>query len=243
MLPALIHLLFSIDVCVRVEEAVYPTGRVMAVFDGADGVCRSVGEIAAEIDRLGIADNTILIVMGDNGPFMQYAGPTGQSDRIYRGGKADHLREMAAAGLPVPDAVVIPAEATDAEVEAGAAEDERAPIEETEEPEPEPAPVEAQPVEIPEEPEEPAPDGDSDEDAAPTIPAEPEILPTPADFDAGPEVIEAAEAALVVGDVSHGPGDVALGARDRHDLALTGGQRETALHRPGYAGRGFQCAL
>jgi arylsulfatase A-like enzyme len=30
-------------------------------------------------------------VMGDNGPFMQYAGPTGQSDRIYRGGKADHL--------------------------------------------------------------------------------------------------------------------------------------------------------
>ena len=31
------------------------------------------------------------MVMGDNGPFMQYAGPTGQSDRIYRGGKADHL--------------------------------------------------------------------------------------------------------------------------------------------------------
>jgi arylsulfatase len=29
--------------------------------------------------------------MGDNGPFMQYAGPTGQSDRIYRGGKTDHL--------------------------------------------------------------------------------------------------------------------------------------------------------
>jgi len=50
-----------------------------------------IGEIMAEVDKLGIADNTIIIVMGDNGPFMQYAGPSGQSDRIYRGGKADHL--------------------------------------------------------------------------------------------------------------------------------------------------------
>jgi len=50
-----------------------------------------IGEIIAEVDELGIADNTIIIVMGDNGPFMQYAGPSGQSDRIYRGGKADHL--------------------------------------------------------------------------------------------------------------------------------------------------------
>ncbi len=31
------------------------------------------------------------MVMGDNGPFIQYAGPTGQSDRIYRGGKGEHL--------------------------------------------------------------------------------------------------------------------------------------------------------
>jgi arylsulfatase len=50
-----------------------------------------IGEIIAEVDKLGIADNTIIMVMGDNGPFMQYAGPSGQSDRIYRGGKADHL--------------------------------------------------------------------------------------------------------------------------------------------------------
>ena len=40
---------------------------------------------------LGIADNTILVVMGDNGPFMQYAGIAGASDRVYRGGKADVL--------------------------------------------------------------------------------------------------------------------------------------------------------
>jgi len=50
-----------------------------------------VGQIFEEIDRLGIAENTIIVMMGDNGPFMQYAGPTGQSDRIYRGGKTDHL--------------------------------------------------------------------------------------------------------------------------------------------------------
>ncbi len=50
-----------------------------------------IGEIVAEVDKLGIAENTIIVVMGDNGPFLQYEGPTGQTDRIYRGGKADHL--------------------------------------------------------------------------------------------------------------------------------------------------------
>jgi arylsulfatase len=50
-----------------------------------------IGEIVDEVDKLGIADNTIIMVMGDNGPFMQYASMTGVSDRIYRGGKTDHL--------------------------------------------------------------------------------------------------------------------------------------------------------
>jgi len=50
-----------------------------------------IGEIIKEVDNQGIAENTIIMVMGDNGPFLQYEGPTGQSDRIYRGGKADHL--------------------------------------------------------------------------------------------------------------------------------------------------------
>ena len=50
-----------------------------------------VGQILDEVEQLGIAENTIIVVMGDNGPFMQYAGPTGQSDRIYRGGKTEHL--------------------------------------------------------------------------------------------------------------------------------------------------------
>ena len=50
-----------------------------------------IGQVLNEVDKLGIAENTVVVVMGDNGPFMQYAGPTGQSDRIYRGGKTDHL--------------------------------------------------------------------------------------------------------------------------------------------------------
>lgn len=54
-------------------------------------VDRWIGDIVAEVDRLGIADNTIIMVMGDNGPFMQYAGITGVSDRVYRGGKTDSL--------------------------------------------------------------------------------------------------------------------------------------------------------
>jgi len=50
-----------------------------------------VGEIVDEVDRLGIAENTLIVVMGDNGPFLQFAGASGQSDRIYRGGKVQHL--------------------------------------------------------------------------------------------------------------------------------------------------------
>ncbi|MCP4397911.1 MAG: sulfatase-like hydrolase/transferase [bacterium] len=50
-----------------------------------------VGEIIDEVDRLGIAENTLIVVMGDNGPFFEYMRSTGQSDRIYRGGKGQHL--------------------------------------------------------------------------------------------------------------------------------------------------------
>jgi arylsulfatase len=50
-----------------------------------------IGEIVDEVERLGIAGNTVVVVMGDNGPFMQYAGIAGVSDRVYRGGKNDVL--------------------------------------------------------------------------------------------------------------------------------------------------------
>ena len=50
-----------------------------------------IGQIIEEVDRLGIAENTIIMVMGDNGTMTQYMGLSGASDRIYRGGKGDHL--------------------------------------------------------------------------------------------------------------------------------------------------------
>ena len=50
-----------------------------------------IGQIMDKIDTLGIADNTIVVVMGDNGPFMEFVDKSGQSDRIYRGGKGQHL--------------------------------------------------------------------------------------------------------------------------------------------------------
>jgi arylsulfatase len=51
-----------------------------------------VGEIMKELETLNIADNTIVVLMGDNGPFLfGYQNRLGMSDMIYRGGKTDHL--------------------------------------------------------------------------------------------------------------------------------------------------------
>ena len=49
------------------------------------------GEFFAEIDKLGIADNTLVILMADNGLMYHYGGPSGLSELIYRGGKTDFL--------------------------------------------------------------------------------------------------------------------------------------------------------
>jgi arylsulfatase A-like enzyme len=49
-----------------------------------------VGEILDELDSLGIADNTLVVLMGDNGPFLfGYEKSSGMNDMIYRGGKSD----------------------------------------------------------------------------------------------------------------------------------------------------------
>ncbi|MFV1973451.1 MAG: hypothetical protein ACC648_06990 [Thiohalobacterales bacterium] len=37
-----------------------------------------VGVIINVVDKLSIAENTVIVVMGDNGPFMQYTGASGQ---------------------------------------------------------------------------------------------------------------------------------------------------------------------
>ncbi len=52
---------------------------------------RWVGEIFAEVKRLGISENTVIVFMADNGIFRQYAGTSGMSELVYRGGKSEHL--------------------------------------------------------------------------------------------------------------------------------------------------------
>jgi arylsulfatase A-like enzyme len=46
-----------------------------------------IGELMAEMDKLGIADNTLVIVMGDNGHFTKYSPQSGYTPMVYRGGK------------------------------------------------------------------------------------------------------------------------------------------------------------
>jgi arylsulfatase A-like enzyme len=48
-----------------------------------------IGVIMDEMDKLGIADKTILIVMGDNGHFTKYSPQSGYTPMIFRGGKGD----------------------------------------------------------------------------------------------------------------------------------------------------------
>ena len=50
-----------------------------------------IGTLFDEVDKMGIADNTLIVFMADNGSFRQYAGLSGMSELIYRGGKAEHL--------------------------------------------------------------------------------------------------------------------------------------------------------
>jgi arylsulfatase A-like enzyme len=47
------------------------------------------GDIIDEVDRLGIADNTLVVFMADNGLMYHYEGTSGLSQLIYRGGKTD----------------------------------------------------------------------------------------------------------------------------------------------------------
>ena len=57
-----------------------------------------IGQFLAEIDRLGIADNTIVVAMGDNGAMKQAMPRSGYTDMIYRGFKAESLE----GGIRVP---------------------------------------------------------------------------------------------------------------------------------------------
>jgi arylsulfatase A-like enzyme len=56
-----------------------------------------IGTLMGELRRLGIAENTLIVLMADNGP-MVHNGPPGMVDTIYRGGKGDFLE----GGVRVP---------------------------------------------------------------------------------------------------------------------------------------------
>lgn len=48
-----------------------------------------IGDILKEVDTLGVADNTIVVIMGDNGHFTKYSPQSGYTAMIFKGGKAD----------------------------------------------------------------------------------------------------------------------------------------------------------
>lgn len=50
---------------------------------------RWVGDIMAEMETLGVADNTIVVLMGDNGHFTKYSPQSGFTSMVFRGGKGD----------------------------------------------------------------------------------------------------------------------------------------------------------
>ena len=48
-----------------------------------------IGKLREELERLGIAENTLVILMADNGP-MTHNGPPGMVETLYTGGKGDY---------------------------------------------------------------------------------------------------------------------------------------------------------
>ena len=48
-----------------------------------------IGNLVKELKMLGIAENTLLVLMADNGP-MTHDGPPGMVETLYRGGKGDY---------------------------------------------------------------------------------------------------------------------------------------------------------
>ncbi len=50
-----------------------------------------IGDVLAKLEETGEADNTIVMIMADNGLMYQYEGTSGLNQLIYRGGKTQHL--------------------------------------------------------------------------------------------------------------------------------------------------------
>ena len=50
-----------------------------------------IGDVLAKLEQTGAADNTIVMIMADNGLMYQFEGTSGLTQLIYRGGKTQHL--------------------------------------------------------------------------------------------------------------------------------------------------------
>ncbi|MEO8614870.1 MAG: sulfatase-like hydrolase/transferase [Luteolibacter sp.] len=62
-----------------------------------------IGTLTETLKKLGIEDNTVIVLMADNGP-MTHDGPPGMEEALYRGGKGDYLE----GAVRVPAAVCWP---------------------------------------------------------------------------------------------------------------------------------------
>jgi arylsulfatase A-like enzyme len=50
-----------------------------------------IGDLLAKVDALGLRENTMVMLMADNGLMYHYEGTSGLNQLIYRGGKTQHL--------------------------------------------------------------------------------------------------------------------------------------------------------
>jgi len=73
----------------RVPDSPYTTPNGGIYVEKLKLVDQWVGEIMTEMETLGIADNTILVLMGDNGHFTKYSPGSGFTPMVFRGGKGD----------------------------------------------------------------------------------------------------------------------------------------------------------
>lgn len=72
---------------VQPEQAQSLNGGFMA--DKLEVIDAWFGEILDEMDKLGVAENTVVVFMADNGLMYHYEGTSGLNQLVYRGGKTD----------------------------------------------------------------------------------------------------------------------------------------------------------
>jgi arylsulfatase A-like enzyme len=58
--------------------------------EGLARLDRYIGKLMVELKELGVEENTLVVMMSDNGP-MTHDGPPGMVETLYRGGKGDFL--------------------------------------------------------------------------------------------------------------------------------------------------------